>query len=106
MMGYYKKPELTKNAFTLEGFFKTGDRGELDSAGRLKITGRTSKGKYVAPAPIENKLLTSDKIEIACVSGSGQSAPFAMVVLSELVRGEAKNESNRAKLAQALDKYP
>jgi long-subunit acyl-CoA synthetase (AMP-forming) len=111
MMGYFKEPELTKNAFTEDGYLKTGDRGEVDSGGRLKITGRvkelfkTSKGKYVAPAPIENKLLTSDKIEMVCVSGSGQSAPFAMVVLSEVAREEALNESNRKAIEAALDSH-
>ncbi|HVT36212.1 MAG TPA: AMP-binding protein, partial [Nevskiaceae bacterium] len=58
MQGYYKEPEKTRETFTDDGWLKTGDKGEIDSAGRLKITGRvkdlfkTSKGKYVAPAPI------------------------------------------------------
>ncbi|KZZ78276.1 AMP-binding acetyl-CoA synthetase, partial [Oleiphilus sp. HI0133] len=55
MMGYYKDDEKTKESFTEDGFLLTGDRGEIDDHGRLKITGRTkeifktSKGKYVAP---------------------------------------------------------
>ncbi len=55
MTGYYKMPEKTAEDFTEDGFFKTGDMGEIDEKGRLKITGRikelfkTSKGKYVAP---------------------------------------------------------
>ncbi|HEY8569477.1 AMP-binding protein, partial [Microbulbifer sp.] len=62
MMGYYKMPEETRACLTEDGFFHTGDRGELDEKGRLRITGRTkdlfktSKGKYVAPVPIENML--------------------------------------------------
>ena len=54
--GYYKQPELTAESFTDDGFFRTGDRGELRADGMLKITGRTkelfktAKGKYVAPA--------------------------------------------------------
>jgi long-subunit acyl-CoA synthetase (AMP-forming) len=89
MMGYYKLPEQSKEAFTEDGFLKTGDRGELDSAGRLKITGRTkelfktSKGKYIAPAPIENIINTSPRVELSCVSGSGHPKAYAIVMLSE-----------------------
>ena len=63
MLGYYKEPELTKQAFTEDGWLRTGDKGALDAEGNLKITGRvkdlfkTSKGKYVAPAPIEDRLV-------------------------------------------------
>jgi long-chain acyl-CoA synthetase len=62
MLGYYKEPELTAATFTDDGWLKTGDKGALDAEGNLKITGRvkdlfkTGKGKYVAPAPIEDKL--------------------------------------------------
>src|SRR5690606_24909900 len=62
MLGYFKAPEKTAETITPDGFLKTGDIGEIDAEGRLKITGRvkdlfkTSKGKYVAPAPIENRL--------------------------------------------------
>ena len=60
MLGYYKAPDLTAECYTADGFFRTGDRGDYSAAGLLRITGRlkeifkTSKGKYVAPAPIEN----------------------------------------------------
>jgi long-subunit acyl-CoA synthetase (AMP-forming) len=90
--GYFKAPELTKDLYTEDGYIKTGDRGELDSEGRLKITGRvkelfkTSKGKYVAPAPIENRILTNDHVELACVSGPGQPQPYGLVMLSEAAR--------------------
>lgn len=62
MKGYYKKPEATAQAFTAEGFLKTGDAGELDSEGNLYITDRikelmkTSNGKYIAPQYIEGKI--------------------------------------------------
>ena len=55
MLGYYREPELTREAFTADGWLRTGDKGQIDAEGRLKITGRvkdlfkTSKGKYVAP---------------------------------------------------------
>ena len=89
MMGYYKDEEKTKAEFTEDGYLKTGDRGEIDSMSRLKITGRTkeifktSKGKYVAPAPIENKLISHPHIEMVCVSGAEYPQPHAVVVLAE-----------------------
>jgi long-chain acyl-CoA synthetase len=92
MMGYFKQPNETREAFTEDGFFKTGDCGVIDELGRLKLTGRvkeifkTSKGKYVAPAPIESKLLNHRVIEQVCVSGAGQPQPHAVVVLSEEAR--------------------
>jgi len=92
MVGYFKDPELTQAAFTEDGFFKTGDRGERRPDGLLKITGRvkelfkTAKGKYVAPAPIENLLHEHPLVEIACVAGVGQPSAFATLVLAEDVR--------------------
>ena len=89
MMGYYKQDDKTKETFTEDGFLLTGDKGEIDEAGRLKITGRikeifkTSKGKYVAPAPIENKLIGHDVIEMVCVAGDGCPQPHALMMLSD-----------------------
>jgi len=88
MMGYYKEPEKTREAFTEDGFLRTGDVGESDELGRLKITGSvkeqftTSKGKYVAPAPIENLLGTHPKIEASLVTGVSFPQPFAVVMLN------------------------
>jgi long-chain acyl-CoA synthetase len=102
MMGYYKLPQETREAFTEDGFFRTGDRGALDGEGRLQLTGRvkeifkTSKGKYVAPAPIENKLLTSPRLEQCCVSGAGQPQPYALCVLSEDARASVRNGGKQA----------
>jgi long-chain acyl-CoA synthetase len=95
MLGYYRAPDLTREMIDAEGWLHTGDRGEIDSEGRLRITGRvkelfkTSKGKYVAPAPIENRLLASSLIEQACVSGATMPQPYALVVLSKAARDEA-----------------
>lgn len=97
MMGYFKQPNETREAFTEDNFFKTGDRGVIDELGRLQLTGRvkeifkTSKGKYVAPAPIESKLLNHRDIEQVCVSGAGQPQPHAVVVLSERARAGLRN---------------
>ena len=92
-MGYYKAPELTAESFTDDGYFKTGDRGERkEPSGLLKITGRvkeifkTSKGKYVAPAPIENLINNHSSVELSCVSGSGRPQPYAQLVIAEDLR--------------------
>ncbi len=104
MMGYYKDEEKTKEAFTEDGYLKTGDKGEIDEMGRLKLTGRikeifkTSKGKYIAPAPIENRLMSHDAIEMVCVSGANQTQPHALVMLGEEIRPKAADEAFRKEL--------
>lgn len=91
MVGYHKDPALTAACFTEDGFLKTGDRGEIDELNRLKLTGRvkelfkTSKGKYVAPAPIENMLNADNHVEQSCVTGPGQAQPFALIMLAEIL---------------------
>lgn len=108
-MGYFKNEEATKETITDDGWLKTGDRGEIDDMGRLKITGRTkeifktSKGKYVAPAPIENKLNVSSHIELSCVSGSGHPQPMAVIQLSEGSRKAAADEGERVNIGAALE---
>ncbi len=106
--GYYKQPELTAESFTEDGFFRTGDRGELRADGLLKITGRTkelfktAKGKYVAPAPIESLLLANPMIELTMVSGVGQPAAYALVVLAEDLRPRVGDAAVRAQVEQEL----
>lgn len=110
MMGYYKNEEATKETITEDGWLRTGDRGEIDDMGRLKITGRTkeifktSKGKYVAPAPIENKLNVSTIIELSCVSGAGPQ-PLVVIQLSEASRKKAEDESEREAITTALEEH-
>ena len=113
--GYFKEPEKTAEAFTEDGFLRTGDLGEIDEQGRLKITGRakelfkTSKGKYVAPAPIENKLGAHPQLEAVCVAGANQNQPFALLMLAEDVAaklaegGEALREDITASLQALLE---
>lgn len=109
--GYYKQPELTRDLFTSDGFVKTGDQGEIDAKGNLKITGRvkelfkTSKGKYVAPSPIENKLLTNSDLEQAMVAGANQGQPFALAVLSLKARNRITVGEGRAQLEAELKKH-
>ncbi len=111
MTGYYKMPEKTAEEFTEDGFFKTGDLGELDEKGRLKITGRikelfkTSKGKYVAPVPIENQLANHPRVEACCVTGAGHPQPYGVVMLSEEARGslDTSQAAIEAELAAHLE---
>jgi len=112
LVGYYKRPDLDAEVFTSDGYFRTGDRGERRADGLLKITGRvkelfkTSKGEYVAPAPIENRLNAHPLVEMSMVSGLGQPAAYALVVLAEDVRPKQKDPAFRkhveAELAQLL----
>jgi len=87
MLGYYKAPELTAEAIT-DGYFHTGDIGELDDEGFLKITDRkkemfkTSGGKYVSPQLIENQLKLSRFIEQVMVVGEGEKMPAAIIQLN------------------------
>ena len=108
MLGYYKEPELTAACYTDDGFFKTGDRGEYSPDGLLRITGRvkelfkTSKGKYVAPVPIENLLNGHNHIELSCVSGPGRPACYAVVQLDEESRAKRRDEAFRESLTRDL----
>ena len=101
-MGYFKNEEATKETITEDGWIRTGDKGELDELGRLKITGRTketfktSKGKYVAPAPIENQYISHPRIELACVGGRNYPAAHIIVMLGEDAMKEAKSGSKDA----------
>lgn len=89
MVGYYKEPEKTAEVFTNDGYLRTGDKGVIDADGYVKITGRlkdifkTEKGKYVAPAPIEAKLMENSIIEQVCVTGTNLPQPIALLVLSQ-----------------------
>ncbi|WP_308239927.1 AMP-dependent synthetase/ligase [Hymenobacter sp. J193] len=88
MKGYYNKPELTAKEFDEEGWFHTGDIGEIVDGKFLKITDRkkemfkTSGGKYIAPQVIEGKLKESPLVEQAMVVGDGQKFPSALVIPS------------------------
>jgi long-chain acyl-CoA synthetase len=84
MQGYYKNPEKTAGVMTGD-YFHTGDIGEIDQDGFLKITDRkkemfkTSGGKYVAPALLENELKQSRFIEQVMVVGEGEKMPAALI---------------------------
>jgi long-chain acyl-CoA synthetase len=108
MMGYYKDPQGTREAFTEDGFFRTGDVCHIAPDGQLRIIGRvkeqfkTSKGKYVAPAPIESKLLTHPAVEACCLMGAGHPSPFAIVLLSLEAREKCGDEDEQRRLTESL----
>ncbi|MDG6894688.1 AMP-dependent synthetase/ligase [Volucribacter amazonae] len=86
MRGYYKKPEDTAQAFTADGFLKTGDAGEIDAQGHLYITDRikelmkTSNGKYIAPQYIEGKIGKDKFIEQIAVIADAKKYVSALIV--------------------------
>lgn len=86
MLGYYKSPELTAEVIDSEGWFHTGDIGELEPTGQLRITGRkkemfkTAFGKYIVPTIIENKFVESSLIDAIMVVGENEKFPAALIV--------------------------
>ncbi|RLT89188.1 MAG: AMP-binding acetyl-CoA synthetase [Ketobacter sp. GenoA1] len=110
MIGYYKEPEKTRETLNEEGFLHTGDVGVTEPDGSLKITGRikeifkTSKGKYVAPFPIESKLLADAHVEQVCVVGNAMPQPIALVALSESDLAALQEGASRESIHQDLIK--
>jgi long-chain acyl-CoA synthetase len=111
MQGYFKEPELSAAAFTADGWLHTGDKGSLEADGCLRITGRvkdlfkTSKGKYVAPAPIEDRLVTSPAVEACCVVGANYPQPFALLMLNEEAAKKSREPAGRAALEDAMTNH-
>ena len=109
MKGYFKMVRENEKVYTKDGFLHTGDLGEIDEAGRLKIIGRskelfkTSKGNYVAPAPIENMLLNHPQVETCYVTGAGYHKPYGVMILSEEAR-QTVSEGGRQSLGTSLTK--
>ncbi|MCF6222117.1 MAG: AMP-binding protein [Flavobacteriaceae bacterium] len=95
---YYKEPKLTKSSFTEDGFYKTGDTGDLDSDGYLKVKGRvkdafkTAKGEFIVPAPIESRFAVNDFIEQICIVGLNLPQPIGLVQLSDKSKNSTFDE--------------
>mgnify|MGYP002623677875 CR=1 FL=1 len=109
MKGYYKKPDLTAQVIDEDGWFATGDIGEIDADGFLSITDRkkdiivTAGGKNVAPQPVENLLATHGLVEQVVMVGDRRKHPSVLVVpafgpLESWARGEGIAWSSREDL--------
>jgi long-chain acyl-CoA synthetase len=108
MLGYYKDSQATRDSFTEDEFLRTGDVVEIDAQDNVRIIGRlkeqfkTSKGKYVAPAPIEMKLAAHPAVESCCLMGAGFESPFAVVVLTAEAREACLGPAGRASLEESF----
>lgn len=106
---YHKEPEKTEEVLS-NGWLHTGDKGEVDRDGFLRITGRvkdifkTGKGKYVAPVPIESLVFEDEHVEQVCVVGSGLPQPVALVVLSHETTDGVPEHEIRQSLSRTLDR--
>jgi long-chain acyl-CoA synthetase len=111
MTGYYKAPELTREAFTEDGWLRTGDKASQDANGCVRITGRvkdlfkTSKGKYVAPAPIEDRLGMNPNLEAVCVAGANMGQPLGIAMLSPQGLQRATSDAEKAALMAELSRH-
>jgi long-chain acyl-CoA synthetase len=108
MQGYYREPAATAEALTADGWLRTGDKGQIDAQGLLRITGRvkdifkTSKGKYVAPAPIEDLLIQHPDIEACVVTGANHVQPLGLVMLSQDAVARCATAHHRQLLTDSL----
>ena len=99
MLGYFNKEEATRDVFTQDGWFKTGDIGEIDDDGFLKITDRkkelfkTSGGKYIAPSPIEQMIKASRFVSQVVLVGNERKFASALIVPNfDMLRSYAKHK--------------
>ena len=109
MKGYYKDLEKTYEVLH-EGWYRTGDQGYIDSkgfvflTGRIKDTFKTSKGKFIIPAPMEWELEQNELVEQTCICGIGCDQPIALAVLSEHAKHKSKEYITNS-LEGTLDQF-
>src|SRR5206468_12856941 len=114
MQGYYKLPDATRETIDSEGWLHTGDSGEIDSDGHLKITDRkkqlikTAGGKYIAPQPIEGMVKRNKSVANALLYGDRRKFPIVLVVpnfdnLERWARERNLTYGTRAELIQLPD---
>lgn len=113
MQGYYNKPQETRDVFTDDGWFKTGDIGTIDEDGFLRITDRkkelfkTSGGKYIAPQPLEQLIKGSRFVNQVVLIGNGRNFPAALIVPDwEMLNSYAQLKGIKAAGRAELCKHP
>jgi long-chain acyl-CoA synthetase len=113
MRGYYNKPDATREVFTDDGWFKTGDIGTLDAEGYLRITDRkkelfkTSGGKYIAPQPIEQRIKKSRFVNQVVLIGNGRKFAAALIVPDwEMLRSYAQHKGLNLKTTAEFCRHP
>lgn len=111
MLGYYKEPTLTAEAIGADGWLHTGDKGTINAQGALVITGRvkdifkTSKGKYVAPAHVEDLLVRHTAVEACLVTGANLPQPIALLLLSPEAASRSQSAEGKATLTAELTQH-
>jgi long-chain acyl-CoA synthetase len=113
MVGYFNKPDATREAFTDDGWFRTGDIGEADKDGFLRITDRkkelfkTSGGKYIAPSHIEQMIRRSKFISQVVLIGDRRKFPAALIVPNfEMLESYAAHKGLNIKTAAEFCDHP
>lgn len=105
MKGYYKEPEKSAAAF-VDGWYRTGDTGRFDADGNLWVTGRisevfkTTKGEYIKPSVLEDRLAGCTLLEQVCVFGQGLNQPVAVASLSQ--NGKSQERTNMTQVLTAF----
>ena len=111
MLGYFKEPAQTAAALTEDGWLRTGDKGVRDADGCIRIVGRvkdifkSSKGKYVAPAPIEDLLVVHPDVEACVVTGANFPQPFGIVMLSAASLKRVEDAAAHSALMESLARH-
>jgi long-chain acyl-CoA synthetase len=102
---------MTRATLDADGWLHTGDKGSIDERGHLKITGRvkdlfkTSKGKYVAPAPIEDRLVMHSSVEACCVTGANLGQPLALLMLNVDAVKKVSDPAGKSELEASLAQH-
>ncbi|WP_310620369.1 AMP-binding protein [Flexibacterium corallicola] len=109
MRGYHRDPDSTAQVLSEDGWLRTGDKARIDEDGYISISGRvtdifkSSKGKYVAPVPIESLIFENPFVEQACVMGSHLHQPAAVIFLTQEAREKTTKEEISTSFEKMLD---
>jgi long-chain acyl-CoA synthetase len=112
MKGYFNDPDATREAFTTDGWLRTGDKGSfrrddgaLRIVGRVKELFKTTKGKYVAPAAIESRLVMHQGVDACIVVGADLPQPVGLMSLNESALAACADPQVRRQMAESLERH-